>query len=271
MKSLTKSAVSVAVLGAGLLLGATTVSANHTWGNYHWARTANPFTIKLGDNVSSKWDASLSLASSDWSLSTVLDTSVVAGNTNATKGRNTPKNCVPTAGRVEVCNAGYGATGWLGIAQIWISGTHITQGTVKLNDTYFNTATYNTAAWRNLVMCQEVGHTFGLGHQDEAFGNANLNTCMDYTNLPESNQHPNAHDYELLEQIYGHLDTTTTIAQSTAAAGADVDSSDPKAWGKEIYRSSNGRSSVFEQDLGNGQRILRHVFWTEDRAHAHHD
>ena len=24
---------------------------NHAWKNYHWARTTNPFTLELGDNV----------------------------------------------------------------------------------------------------------------------------------------------------------------------------------------------------------------------------
>ena len=27
---------------------------------------------------------------------------------------------------------------------------------------------------------QEIGHTFGLDHQDENFSNANLGSCMDY-------------------------------------------------------------------------------------------
>lgn len=27
--------------------------ASHSWGNYHWARTANPFTLKVGNNVTS--------------------------------------------------------------------------------------------------------------------------------------------------------------------------------------------------------------------------
>src|SRR5688572_31754287 len=58
--------------------------------------------------------------------------------------RSAKGKCRPTAGRIEVCNAAYGNNGWLGIAQIWISGAHITQGTTKLNDTYFNTDTYNT-------------------------------------------------------------------------------------------------------------------------------
>src|SRR5262245_55850887 len=97
--------------------------ANHSWGGYHWARTANPFMVKLGDNVSAIWDGHLTVASADWGVSTVLDTQIVTGGTN-------PRPCRPTSGRVEVCNASYGSTNWLGVAQIWVSGTHITQGTV---------------------------------------------------------------------------------------------------------------------------------------------
>jgi hypothetical protein len=33
--------------------------ANHSWGKYHWARTSNPFTLQLADNVSSTWDGYL--------------------------------------------------------------------------------------------------------------------------------------------------------------------------------------------------------------------
>src|SRR5262249_13497667 len=128
-------------------------SANHSWNGYHWSRQSNPFTVKLGDNVNSTWDPILATTSSDWSQSTVLNTTIVAGGSGA-------RSCRPTNGRVEVCNARYGNTGWLGVAQIWITGgTHITQGTVKLNDYYFDQPQYNSTAWRNLVSCQEVGHT----------------------------------------------------------------------------------------------------------------
>ena len=137
-----------------------------------------------------------------------------------------------------------------------------------MNDTYFVKAQYNTAAWKNMVMCQEVGHTIGLDHQDEAFDNANLGTCMDYTNDPSTNQHPNAHDYEQLDLIYAHLDTSTTLSARTASSAAAEDSDDPSVWGKEIARSKDGRASVFEQDLGNGNRVLRHVFWAEPRGKA---
>ncbi len=112
-------------------------AAAHSWNGYHWARTSSPFTLELGDNVSSKWDPILGTTSTDWDASTVVNTHLAPGRTN-------PKICRPTSGRVEVCNASYGRTGWLGVAQIWASGSHITQGVAKLNDTYFNTASYNT-------------------------------------------------------------------------------------------------------------------------------
>src|SRR5215208_2986975 len=102
-------------------------SADHSWRKYHWGRTANPFTVKLGTNVSG-WSSYLTTASSDWTQSGVLNTTVVTGGT-------TGATCAPTSGRVEVCNAAYGKTGWLGVAQVWISrGTHIVQGIVKMND-----------------------------------------------------------------------------------------------------------------------------------------
>lgn len=234
----------------------TVASANHSWGSYHWGHTTNPLTLKLGDNVSTNWDPYLLNAATDWSTSTVLDTSVVVGNTN-------PKNCRATAGRIEVCNSKYGSNGWLGIASIWASGEHITQGTVKMNDTYFNTAKYSTPAWKNLVMCQEIGHTFGLDHQDEIFDNPNLGTCMDYTNDPTTNQHPNTHDYEMLETIYAHLDSSSTIRQTSTSNEQEINHSDSSTWGKEIKKSANGHNSLYEKDLGKGNKIFTFVVWAE--------
>ena len=244
------------LVSAALGTAATAASASHSWGGYHWARTANPFTVKLGDNLTSNWDSYLATTSSDWSKSTVLDTTVVPGQA----GR--PRQCHATLGRVEVCNTTYGNNGWLGVASISISGSHITQGTVKLNDTYFNTATYNTPAWRNLVTCQEVGHTFGLDHQDENFNNANLGTCMDYTNNPSTNQHPNQHDYDELVTIYSHTDSTTTVGQSVANSAAATDEDDePENWGILVKQSRNGRVSVYELDEGNGRKKITFVMW----------
>ncbi|HSH23756.1 MAG: hypothetical protein M3Q48_11250 [Actinomycetota bacterium] len=229
--------------------------ASHSWGNYHWARTSNPFELKLGDNVHSEWDSYLGTASTHWSTSEVLDTAIVAG------GVGNLKRCPPTAGRVEVCTTAYGRNGWLGLASVWASSDgHITQATVKLNDTYFTKA-YNTASWRASVMCQEIGHTLGLGHDDEDFATHN-GTCMDYSNTPEGNERPGAHDYEQLEAIYGaHDDGTTTLASSPGAAAGAGGGNSQAEWGRAIRYDAGGRPSLFERDLGNGQKVFTFVTW----------
>lgn len=249
---------SIAAAAALALAGfASVASATHSWGGYHWARTSNPFTLKVGDNVTGAWDSYLATTVSDWNASDVVDMSVVPG------GVKSAKRCNPTSGRDEVCNAAYGNNGWLGVAQIWISGLHITQGTVKLNDTYFATGAYNTPAWRNLVTCQEVGHTLGLDHQDENFNNPNLGTCMDYTNDPSTNQHPNKHDYDELDIIYGHLDLTTTVGQSAPSRGNSADVSEVGEWGREIRHSADGKTSVFVRDNGLSPKVYTFVIWAE--------
>ena len=50
-----------------LSLSAKNVSANHSWGGYHWTRTANFFNLRLGDNLSSNWKPFLTTTSNDWS------------------------------------------------------------------------------------------------------------------------------------------------------------------------------------------------------------
>ncbi len=253
-------------LALGVVLAMATLAtgyASHSWGGYHWARTSNPATIKTGDNVNADWDAYLDEAIADWNQSRVIQLAEVAGGTR-------PKSCRPTAGRIEACNARYGNTGWLGLAQIWISGLHITQAITKVNDTYFSTATYNTPAWRRLVMCQELAHDFGLDHQDENFNNANLGSCMDYTSDPDgppSNEHPNAHDFEQLESIYAHLDSTTTVGQAPTGNPAAMDQIDlegPGQWGRLVRSTNGGRTELYELDFGRGRKVFTFVIWTEE-------
>jgi hypothetical protein len=264
MFAMTRSRLLVALivtsaLAALLALAALppAAKADHSWGSYHWARTANPFTVQLGDNVSPTWDPYLRTTSSDWSKSSVLDTPLATGQAGT-------KSCHPKSGRVEVCNGAYGNNGWLGLAQIWVSGTHITQGATKVNDTYFNTPQYDTSAWRNLVMCQEVGHTLGLDHQDEDFDNRNLGTCMDYTSNPTTNQHPNQHDYDELEIIYSHLDSTTTVGSASVASKARAAASQGNLnsrseWGRKVRESRNGKLEVWVHGFGNGNKVFTFV------------
>lgn len=271
MKRLHQTLALTAVL-ATVLLSAGTASANHAWANYHWARTANPFTLQMGDNLTSVWDPFLAAASTDWAVTSgtcnnslnPVRTTIVAG----TAGN--PKRCAAKSGTIQVCNSSYGNNGWLGIASIWVNGDHITQGTVKLNDYYFNQPQYNTPAWRALVCEQEVGHCFGLAHQDENFTNPDLldacgrGSCMDYSNDPANQGTPNQHDYDQLVTIYSHLDSFTTIAAGLplAAGEADIDTANPGEWGRAIG-FANGRANQFERDFGTGRKVITVVFWTE--------
>ena len=249
---------------AALLILPISAGASHSWGHYHWARTSNPFTIKLGDNVSGLWDAMFGIASDDWSQSSVLDTTIVAGGTSGSA-------CAPTYGRAEVCNADYGNTGWLGVAQIWItSGAHIAQGTVKNNDYYFGSSSYqyNNTAEMQHVICQEIGHIFGLDHQDET--GASLDTCMDYyhntSDVDTVSTHPNQHDYDQLAKIYKHKDRFTTIGASVpsdAPAGwANADVLAQENWGDVV--SSNAREALYVRDFGQGYKIFTFVIWVEE-------
>lgn len=264
--------VATALAAAGLAGQISSAYAEHSWGSYHWERSANPETINLGDNLGAKWKPSgkpayLTTASVEWNKEhpdypKVIDTTISAGASN--------RNCKPTSGRVEVCSAKYGFNGWLGLAQIWISGGHITQGAAKLNDSYFDTKTYNKPEWRNLVMCQEVAHTFGLDHQDVTFDKPNLGSCMDYTNNPlgpPTNEFPNEHDFEQLATIYGsHTDSTAITAKSVkgfefAKWIADDFESD---WGRPVAFTSKGQPHLFVKELGGTDKRITHVLWTED-------
>ena len=241
-------------LGVALTVGiAGPVLATHSWNGYHWKRTGGELTILVGDNVSGVWDGHLDRAIADWNKSTVIQSPKVAGTTN-------PKNCRAVAGTIQVCNGKYGQTGWLGIASISLSGGHITQGTTKLNDTYFSMPQYNSDSWRQLVTCQEIGHDYGLGHQDEDFNTDNTNSCMDYTSNPAGNESPDAHDYQQLLDIYNHTEAASVVIGGPGRSGMDVGDT-PAEWGRAIHFTKDGRPDVFERVDGPGQRTITHVFW----------
>jgi hypothetical protein len=226
----------ISIIAAGATAAAA--SAAHSWGNYHWARTVNPFTVPLGDRVTSDWDGRLAKSSSDWSASSVLDSPVVAG---------IGTGCSAVDGRIQVCNEFYGFNGWLGLAQIWTRGRHIRRALARMNDSYLSSPNYSNTNKQH-VMCQEVGHGYGLGHQDES--GADLNTCMDYSNALD-NPSPNAHDYQQLETIYNsHVDSSSTVGSAVPAGS-----------GRVIHRRDGLHTSYTVRDLGNGFRLHEFISW----------
>ena len=190
-----KAALVLATTAAFMAVTAGTAGASHSWNDYHWARTANPLGLTIVDTTTPVWTSYVNTAVADWEKSKVLALTKTTGTTR--------RDCDPLLGQVKVCANWWGFNNWLGLATIWIDPNHhIVQGKAEFNDTWFSTATYNTSAWRHLVVCQEIAHDFGLDHQDETFNNPNLGTCMDYTNDPDggaggasetdpSNEHPN--------------------------------------------------------------------------------
>jgi hypothetical protein len=111
------------------------------------------------------------------------------------------------------------------------------------------------AVWKQLVICQEPGHTLGLDHQDENFYNTNLGTCMDYTANPlgpPDNEHPNQHDYDQLAKIYSHLDSVNTVAASASAVGQ--------------MRRAGDSDALWVQDLADGGKLFTWVLWQNPKA-----
>jgi len=264
--------LSVVAAVLSTLLVVRSASATHAWGCYHWPRSANPFSLTFGNNLTSNWSPYLTRAAYDWSLTSgACNNSQNPVRATVGPGGANSKNCRPATGHVEVCNGSYGNNGWLGIASIWVSGCHITKGSVKVNDYYFNMAQYSSAAWHSFVMDQETGHILGLDHQDTDFNNADLldacgrGSCMDYSSDPTNNTTPNQHDYDELVIIYGHSDGAAAIAPGASASAAqnvDEDTDNESSWGRPV-EFANGRPDVYERDLGGGNKLVTHVIWVQ--------
>jgi hypothetical protein len=248
------------------------VLADHSWGNYHWARMTSSFDLTIVNSTTDDWDGYVNRAVSDWSDSKKLNMVQTVGSTSDRDRRQ----CRGPEGGVRICNLAYGNTGWLGVAGISIDvNGHIVTGYTKLNDTYFTQSFYNQPNWKQSVTCQELGHNIGLDHQDENFNNTSLFSCMDYQNPPY--EYPNAHDYEQLDTIYGHTDSYNSYVSSEGGGGgggtcnappgkgcnkAGVGHGNSRAdWGLSLGR--RGAQEKFLRIDPDGTRHLTFVTWVE--------
>jgi hypothetical protein len=252
-----RASLAIVVLGCLGVVIALPAAAHHSYYGYHWNRTKYP-VVKIGDNVDSSWKSYLATAAGDWKKSSVIDTTIVAGN-----------GCQrPTIGRVEICTNNY-AAGWMGATSVDAGvGNHIIDAVIKLNNKYLP----NTKpSKRQLAICHELGHSLGLAHQDERFDNPNLGSCMDYTSKPSGNEHPNQGDYDQLLCIYDpavkgktlrtntHSCTGTGHVEPAAVQGADAD-------GQPIGAPQQLEDDLYVQDLDNGNKRYTWVLWADPRA-----
>lgn len=88
----------------------------------------------------------------------------------------------------------YGNTGWDGITSLdCMTGNIIGASQSGINRTYADS--YSTDN-KKKVACHELGHQFGLSHDDSA-----SDTCMT-TSATNGVSHPGDHDIEMLDAIY---------------------------------------------------------------------
>ncbi len=246
--------LAAAVVGTAVILTASfAVNATHSWANYHWARTTSSFNLQVIDSNTPDWDGELAQTLSDWSASTKLNLSVTSYDDSSRARRQ----CRAVSGKIRSCNSAYGNNGWLGLASINISGEHITQGTSKMNDSY--SAQFAVQNERDHVMCQEIGHLFGLSHTSE--NGTSQGTCMDYSQSASSTR-PNQHDYDMLVSKYAHLDTTNTYA-SVGGATASATTPEQAAMAGDVPMGVRVFKGVLHEDWvaedGKGGVWIHHV------------
>ncbi|HVT02443.1 MAG TPA: hypothetical protein VHL58_03600 [Thermoanaerobaculia bacterium] len=268
------------------MLASLPVFASHGWGTYHWPKSCSTCaaTLTVYDSTATtntSWPTHLNRAifgdasnpntvnRRGWNDSAALTLSISAGGTDS----GTRSACSPVTGAVRVCNYTYGSTGWLGLASInTVSGStsHIAWGTAKMNDTYFASG-YPTTEKRH-VMCQEVGHDFGLGHTST--NGTSQNTCMDYYSNTSSTDWtstgPNQHDFDqILTQMHWGAKVLPDPAYLLVYRfPGDGDLNAPWQWGTPIDFDSNGHAVTYKLDLGtdlmgNERAIWTHVIWAD--------
>ena len=262
------------------LVAAVPAFASHGWGSYHWGKSCATCaaSITVYDSTvttNTSWPTHLNRAifgdSSNpntanrrgWNDSAALALSIASGSTTA----STRSSCPAVSNAVRVCNYNYGSNGWLGLATInTVSGStvHIAWGTAKMNDTYFASGYPNTE--KRHVMCQEVGHDFGLGHTSE--NGSSQNTCMDYYQNTSASDWtstgPNQHDFDqILTQMHWGAKVFLP-GESLRVMGDELpsDFNEPWQWGTPVGFDLQGRPNLFKFDLGEDALGNEHAFWT---------
>lgn len=257
---ITKRHLALAAVSAVVL--ATPVVANHSWASYHWERTTPEIAVPIVDFTTGEWAQSnrVQTAVSDWNQSEYINSPYMRGSATNTA-------CPIVSGEIHVCNDEYGDTGWVGIASITTTRgrtTHITGGVSKMNDTYFALPQYDNDVWRQLVMCQEIGHDYGLGHQNESFSTNTTDSCMEYTSTPTAiDKTPDQHDYYQLANVYAHSHGGGNGGGPGKGRGKpkkfDVGNR-PADWGTPIGRDAQGRPNLYKRSEASFD-VITHVTW----------
>lgn len=211
-------------------------AANHVWTvngkPVHWASIANPAQIELGDNLDdSVWDGQRSVASLLWSSAPKsgggLAPSPYVRLFNRAGGL--------ASNEVELFDAAYGQTGWVGqatLTRIDANG-HILDARIDLNQSYALSQSQKQA-----TIVHEVGHTIGLTHQSGTV------MCAVLCGI----QTPVKHDYDVVSIVNAHRDSYNTTSGALAA---------PAESGQTLKRRDGPRSVVYVTRHSDGTVRVR--------------
>ena len=166
-------------IGAG-----SSAFASHRWYCWRYADTSINWYNGASGTYHNIFDEEAITDTDSWHNYTLIDL--------------TPVYSPGSTDHINAYNGYYGTTGWYGIAEVVSNnGCTVLEGRARLNQTYLDSFTRTT---REHVACQEVGHLFGLDHQD------NFTSCMSnpqidgqfVLNAPQ----PDEHDREMIDLIY---------------------------------------------------------------------
>ena len=187
---------------------------NHFWKNFKWRKTTENLVVSVGDCHTTSnidWPNMLTDVVYHWNhIPEKQDgTGKIYTPTNLTFVKTTCEGAM-----IKSFNDDYGDTGWYGECNIYYDDdNYILRATSQVNLYY----SLNTRQWQQ-VLCHEIGHGVGIGHQSE--DGSDLDTCMDY-DIYNSNRYPNKHDVDILDVLYGN---------GTDADGPHVDSNEQNSY-----------------------------------------
>merc|ERR1711933_427270 len=185
--------------------------------------------------------------------------------------------CQPVEGKMKVCNANFGETGWLGVNEILsYENGFIISSVAKMNEYYLKNAEY---VKRQFTICHEMGHGFGLPHTDEDFKNADLGNCMDYTDRPENNLKPDVTNFNRLASIYGVVNEERNLRATSNGNRNTKDYTIPldvaKAYDSAMDELHNSLNILKEKEQnhrmmeGEESSILSSSSWSVFHDHKH--
>mmetsp|Transcript_36609 Transcript_36609/g.59759 ORF Transcript_36609/g.59759 Transcript_36609/m.59759 type:complete len:156 (+) Transcript_36609:1542-2009(+) len=117
-----------------------------------------------------------------------------------------------------------------------------------------------------------TGHGLGLGHSDENFHNVDLGNCMDYTERPQNNMHPDESNFQTLEELYGNVNGRVRVERLEVPDDRRLSDEEDQMMEKEFEKYAaylfdpievSSKKSDSHPDSKGGWRLLRRTDTTE--------